>query len=246
MLRPICIILFVLAFASVSSHASARPRRAVDPITGNPIYSAAELEERCNQGIQDSCTDFALSLQHGIGIAADTRRAVQVLDNSCNGGGGRSCLFLGLSYSFGTGLEIDETKAINSIIRGCDLSYGPSCMAAAGRYRKEGEMQNLQLANMYSQKSCDLRVVTECQILGEAYYFGLGTTQNYEKAYELFVKGCNQLLAVSCYYQGLANLNGFGVPKSESEAKKNFELALFFNRNLMPAREELERLNNQH
>jgi|APTNR8051073442_1049403.scaffolds.fasta_scaffold06152_1 hypothetical protein len=155
-------------------------------------------------------------------------------------------MLLGLGYKNGIGVEKDTAKALANFSRGCELSHGLSCMSLAGVYRIAGEMQNLETANAFSKKSCDLGIISECLVLGEAIYFGQGSPQNYEQSIELFRQSCAHNIAAGCYYEGLANLNGQGITKNEHEAKRLFEKAVFFDRNFEPAKTELDLMNRQN
>gem|GEM_PF-5704906 len=48
MLRLNSVIIVALLCASLFSSSYARPRRQVDMITGEPVYTNLELEQRCN------------------------------------------------------------------------------------------------------------------------------------------------------------------------------------------------------
>ena len=66
-----------------------------------------------------------------------------------------------------------------------------------------------------------------CYVLGMIYANGLGLIKvNHDLAFPLFTKAAEAGLVKAQFRLGIAYLNGFGTPKSETEAKKWYQLAI--------------------
>ena len=79
---------------------------------------------------------------------------------------------------------------------------------------------NIEEATKKALEECRPR---DLHVIALSYYDGLGVDQDYEKAYELFLKASEYGDEGAYYYLGYMNLNGLGVEENEEQAYNFFK-----------------------
>lgn len=106
--------------------------------------------------------------------------------------------YIGLSslYFRGIGVEQDDTQAISLLTKACDKKIAEGCQTLGDLYEFGSETikKDYDKASKYYTKVCDLRgSCHQLYRLGQSYYHGIDTKQDYQKARELLLKPVIQI-----------------------------------------------------
>lgn len=124
-------------------------------------------------------------------------------------------------YLYGRGVEIDLDRAISYYKESIELGFFESYMNLATAYHKKGDFRKSYQSLLSGYENGIMYV---CNNLGDAYYYGRGTEQSYEKAYEMFKKGSDS--DPMCKYRQSEMLRrGEGVEQNYEAAYKLLEEA---------------------
>lgn len=124
-------------------------------------------------------------------------------------------------YLYGKGVDIDLDLAISYYKESIRLGFFESYMNLATAYHEKGDFRN-SFQSLLSGYENGIMYV--CNNLGDAYYYGRGTEQSYEKAYEMFKKGSDSN-PICKYRQSEMLRRGEGVEQDNEMAYKLLEEA---------------------
>ena len=116
---------------------------------------------------------------------------------------------------------IDLEKAISYAKEAIELGYFESYMNLGTAYNLKGDLKESFHAFLSGYEKGILYV---CNNLGDAYYYGRGTEQSYEKAYEMFKRGA-ETSPICKYRQSEMLRKGEGVAKDYNTAYELLEEA---------------------
>lgn len=89
-------------------------------------------------------------------------------------------------YNYGHGVDMDIDKAISFYDNAVSLGFFQSCSELSDAYHKKGDLTNCFNTLLWGYEKGNMLL---CNNLGDAYYYGRGTEQSFEKAYKVFEKG---------------------------------------------------------
>lgn len=134
-------------------------------------------------------------------------------------------------YNYGQGIDIDIDKAISFYENAVSLGYFQSCSELSVAYHKKGDLKNCFNTLLLGYEKGNMLL---CNNLGDAYYYGRGTVQSFEKAYKIFEKGAET--SPLCKYrqsemlrkgEGVANNNKLALLLLEESADSGCEKAQY-------------------
>lgn len=117
------------------------------------------------------------------------------------------------------GDKIDLEKAISYSIEAIELGYFESYLNLATAYNLKGDFKKSYQA---LHSGYEKGIMSVCNNLGDAYYNGIGTSQSYEKAYDVFKKGA-ETSPICKFRQSEMLRKGEGVAKNYEMAYKLLE-----------------------
>lgn len=131
-------------------------------------------------------------------------------------------------YRQGFGVEVNKDSAIALYTRAMNLKNGKATYNLAMMYKMgEGVDIDYEKAVELYQKSYDLGYKKKTVYgLGYMSYKGLGTEQDYKKAYNYFLEGDSSGNASCQYFAGLCLVAGNGVAKDIEKGKEYIEKAM--------------------
>ena len=151
---------------------------------------------------------------------------------------------LGIIYQYGYGVEIDYFKAIEWYTKAAENNH-VSAKNSLGNcyYYGTGVDVDYEKAIELYKEAANKNYYAAISNLGNCYYYGV-IEQNYEEAYNLYMKsiGLKPNLSKSYYNLGYLYYYGNYVDKDIKKAKEYFELARNNNVNSIYAIEMCERL----
>jgi len=171
--------------------------------------SRALSEQACAANIAYACDNFGILALNGQSGDKDESGAFAAFDKGCSASFPQSCNNLAVMYAKGITVPKDVGKSIDLMSRSCKLNYANGCKNYVIFSAEEGRKIN---AKGFSANQ--LRVIGE-----ETAARGRGP-----QSVTLFQTACDRGSGRSCYFVGLAQLNGLhGVKKSRAKASASFE-----------------------
>lgn len=148
---------------------------------------------------------------------------------------------LGLAYMAGAGVERDTAKAVMWLEKAGASGYAEAYHNLGILYKKSlyGVSQDFCKSCHYFAKGREVGSMRCTYDLGFMYYKGLGCTQSYERAAELFRSGADADYTPSLYMLGLCYRNGYGV--EQDTARSSFYLGRAAMMGYKEALEEMHR-----
>ncbi len=219
------------------------------PVTRNLSHAEKYYKLACSAGIGKSCGLIALFFESGMGkeIKKDEKSAIIYATKGCDLGDGFSCSRLADYYSEGKLLVKDTGKAAFFEHKACNHGYilsckdkatmktfnfmgcytmnnGDSCLALAQDLSKK---KNADIKEVFSlvKHGCDLGSGRSCAMLSVMYWQGMGTEQNFDKAFEFSQLSCDMKEAAGCFMLATLYEKGIGREIDFPKAAKLYRMA---------------------
>ena len=223
--------------------------RGEKPVERNLVQAEKYYKLACSSGVSSPCGVLAILLESGKskGIKKDVKAAISYATKGCNLGDGFSCSRLADYYREGKLLAKDTGKAAffehkackNGYILSCKdketkrtfnfigcytMNDGDSCLALAQDLSKK---KNADIKKVFSlvNHGCDLGSGRSCAMLSVMYWQGMGTEQNFDKAFEFSQLSCDMKEAAGCIVLGTLYEKGIGREIDFPKAAKLYKIA---------------------
>ncbi len=180
----------------------------------NTQEANSKFEQACKLNYQDGCINLGIKYAQGKSVARDLEKSLTYFSKLCNSKTIRSCYY---KREIGIKLQKPEIAKLHVPFEN-NLENDSELKQAAIKWQSADYLN----ANRALEKLCEQNKPNACVMLGESYFFGLGTKEDFSKAADLYEKGCNLNLPIGC--DGLANayVNGDGRPKHFNKALNLF------------------------
>ncbi len=179
-----------------------------------------EVEEECNNGNMEICTQLAQMYYAGNEvIAQDKQKAFSLFSKACKKKKGAGCFHLGVIYYMGDEIiKQDKKQAFKYYKKACELNNSRGCYNVGTMY-EEGVVveKSLPLASIAYNSACNNNNIAACFNFGNLL-FQNGATAEKIKAAELYEKACKGNFVAACMNFGNMNRNGLGVKKDLKKA----------------------------
>lgn len=185
----------------------------------NRSFDYVKYEQRCNQGVIESCNVLAewyektgqndlsdrayersCNLGSWIGCRyskkhKNSERSVNTESKTGECNSGSSCFGLGNIYYNND----NYNKARELYERSCSFDYGDGCWKLGYLYDLgTGVAQNSITANSYYRKACSFNNAVACINLGNYYAYGTEEPNNYQWALDFYKKACDLGNKIGC------------------------------------------------
>jgi TPR repeat protein len=191
------------------------------------------LEQRCNGGDLDACTDLGelLAADFPKGVRRDVARGATLLGRACDAGHARACDRLADLHTRYVRFPGTDRKAAPSLRReACDRGYTPACHTLGELHRKGdfagGVAKDPAEAERLLGLACDGGIAESCFDLGLFHDRGEGVTKDATRAVARYRQACDLGSAVGCNNLGVAYQRGEGgVPVDVARARELYQQA---------------------
>jgi len=180
----------------------------------DPKEANSKFEQSCKLNYEDGCINLGIKYAQGKSVAKDLEKSLTYLSKLCNSKTMRSCYY---KREIAIKLQKPEIAKLHVPFKN-NFENDIEFKQAAIKWQSADYLN----ANRALNKLCEKNKSNACVMLGESYFFGLGTKQDFSKAADLYEKGCNLNLPIGC--DGLANayVNGDGRQKDFNKALNLF------------------------
>lgn len=120
---------------------------------------------------------------------------------------------VGEYYELGKGVSKDKIQAAQWYMKSAEKGYAAAMLNLSNCYRPDYDKVVYWL-----QKAYEKEYIPACHNLGDCYYYGNGVEKNYQKAFEIFMKGIE--LPVNMYRVATMYREGKGVQKNVAKAEE--------------------------
>ncbi len=174
------------------------------------------LHAKCSESEASACYELNHLFSTGsqaIGVQKNGSKAIEyyglafsLAREQCNEAIGEACGIAGLYYTTADkyGGISDENASVSYFVAGCDLFDISSCANLALSWSMSGSLsRNIvfpkppESLTYLLDRSCVFNSQS-CNFAGEIYKTGIFISPNYDKAYAVYVEGCNKLDPYSC------------------------------------------------
>lgn len=186
-----------------------------------------------NEADDDTLNDMAILLEHGYEVAGktivaiDQAAAFKIYARAAQNGHISSMIRLADFYETGEICEQDREKAIQLYTAGIEAGQGMAAHNLAVLYRNLGDYKKAFELYLLEQ-TLDQAPIQ----LALCYYFGIGTSANKSKAFQIFEtitnnpdNYCAYDIEDAHYYLGICYLEGTCVPQSFDLARQHLDCA---------------------
>jgi uncharacterized protein len=176
------------------------------------------LENQCNRGYGDKCTNLGYKYDIGKDVAVNEQLAFKYYKKACDLKSSAGCNNLGSFYQSGRGTTVDLKRAAELYKWACDkhnIKYGCSNLANLYKYGL-GVKKNPARARKLYAKSCNAGKKVDCKQLE---LIPKTDEEKFDENYKL----CNQNKSEACALVGLAYSTGKGAPHNGYEAEDYFK-----------------------
>ena len=173
------------------------------------------------QSAHETFTD-AYRYLHGVGTSYDPAKAVRIFKQAADRGDGASMNALGNLYVKGNaGLGTDVKTAIDYYKMAGQAGYSTGYYNLAKLYKDDQLLaQDFQQSANYCQSGAAMGDANCKNLLAYYYFKGFGVTQDYTKAFTLFLELAQTGNVNAQYFLGLCYRNGYGTEVNENEARR--------------------------
>tara|TARA_B100000609_G_scaffold198664_1_gene198880 strand:- start:4810 stop:8562 length:3753 start_codon:yes stop_codon:yes gene_type:complete len=234
-------VLSKLYFYGHASHQTLYPRLS-DEAFHSGIYTLQNTYQKksCRHGDGASCYKLGERLwtkaQRATGHAKErfTKQTVSFYKRGCEFQHADSCNNMGwaLDHKHTLAKAPNRQRLARAYFKkACELGSGRGCgnwnrYLQSGIGGKKDPVQALKVARLGCKGNGDGYA---CFRVGEAYYYGRGTKQDYTFAMTSYQRGCQLYNAASCYSAGWLLLKGLGVQKNQKRSYGYFDRACGLN-----------------
>ena len=192
----------------------------------NPEIARTYLEQACDLGDADACSDLGGIHYEGAVIRKNPEEARRFFWRSCTSGSSYGCVRIGDIYRDGIGVNADEPNAVRYYGMACDMDNGTGCHNLARVYMGENYAdRKAEDAYRLAQKSCSLDYAPGCRAVGDIFDKGIGRGLDVVLADKYYDVACNMRDGTACFYLGVAYYIGRGVPQNFDGARAYVALA---------------------
>lgn len=174
---------------------------------------AKYAKKACDLNSAGGCSELSAAYFYGEGVKKDEKLGILYQKKACDllkshndfmfAEIANNCLHLGTSYYIGRGITQNKQTALQYYLKGCKI--GTKCDLVIENFMNgyKGKItipQDYHFAFELAKAACkfvgsdenwDFGGGQSCNYLGILYYEGKGTTRDYNKAFEIFKKQCN-------------------------------------------------------
>lgn len=170
------------------------------------------FEKACKENNANSCAELGSMYESGISIDQDLYSAKENYKKSCKLNNGKGCYHLAQMYFNSNDLK-ENFESVELYKKSCNLHYGIACNALGimevDTFKKK---ELFEKARRHGSKLASAN-------LGQMYEQGKGTSQDLQKAFDLYKEGCDYGDGKGCLKLGDIYLNGNSLTiKDKSEA----------------------------
>jgi TPR repeat protein len=181
----------------------------------------ATLGKACAAGVPTACAGQGLVLARGVGVPADPKRGLVLLDKSCQQQVDFACAELAEIYlqeDLGTTGKRDSGAKLAR--ESCEKLGGWPCFTVVGLSDTAPERKLVLI-----QRACDTGDPIACYELGMSVSAGEGVPKDDARATRLYQKACDADFAQACDNLAWQYERGTGAAKDERRARELFSLA---------------------
>jgi TPR repeat protein len=138
-----------------------------------------------------ACVGLGSLYYHGVGVAADVRRANALYEEACEAGALDGCMNVATSYLHGRGFPRDPKRAAKLYDDACARGSWLSCAALGDLYfGGVGVARDDERAAQLAQMACEHDAGIGCNNLGVIYLRGTARPRDVDRAVSLFERAC--------------------------------------------------------
>lgn len=180
----------------------------------------------CSQeGGGSSCGGLGDLYLEGLGVAANSAKAVESYEKSCTGNWPFGCSALAWMYTSGEAVPADQMKARALYTKSCELSNFEACVDAGFSYHTLNPVSLTRAFELYT-KGCDNEVQLACANLAILYENGqVSGPEPLRHAVKLYASTCINQLAEGCLGMGRLYELGQGISQDRASARQYYEKA---------------------
>jgi len=203
-------------------------------IDKDPAKAYALYMKMCDRGRGQpsgaACTSASAMVDAGAGVAADRKKANELLAKGCKLEHGRACYMLAVRLEEGTGADKDYKRAADIYKQACDHGEPDACDRLAKMYTEgRGITQNADEAIAIHKKGCDTGRPSSCNALGMLYEQGAeGIKKDEMQAAVFYRKACDMYFPAACKQLADLYAEGRGVGRDVKKAASIYEQACRF------------------
>ena len=177
----------------------------------------------------ESCFYLADMYRTGKGTAKDNKKALELFTKALENGYDRAAPFAAMYYTSyeDRGFPHDYEKALElySITAAKNDPHSCNQIGCIYRYGWGTVPKNEAKALEYFLKAFDAGDTTYAAFIAEYYYHGLGTVQDYKKAFDFYLIGAEESDADSQFELAGLYFRGEGTEKNETAARRWYQSA---------------------
>ena len=178
------------------------------------------LSNAASLGSSDAQADLGITYLYGnqeANIAQDLNLAIYWLKKSVDQDNAKGNYFYGVCYEYGAGVDKDEEKAYKYYYTAANLGQplGQCNIAEVYLSGTKGFEVNYQEAYKYVNAAIEQNCPNAYKIMGDIYYYGLGTTEDNNKAAEWYTKASDAGDTSASVQLADMYIHGIGVTKNE-------------------------------
>lgn len=188
------------------------------------------IRSAANLGNDDAQADLGVAYLYGVqeaGIQQDINSSIPWLRKAAEQGDAKGNFYLGVCYEYGAGVPKDEEKALEYYYTAANAGQAQAQCEVAMAYLlgKNGLNVNYPEAYKYVNAAIEQEEPRAYKIMGDIYYYGLGTTEDNDKAAEWYKKASDAGNIAASTQLAEMYIHGVGVPKNESKAYQLYKTA---------------------
>ncbi|MCH9685657.1 MAG: sel1 repeat family protein [Deltaproteobacteria bacterium] len=193
---------------------------------GDYVRAHAMYRQSCEGGSVESCGNWGVMYEHGLGTDVDLFEARRLYEEACDEGSGHACTNLGLLYEEGRGVGRDPDEAAEHYAIACDAGQMRGCgrlgrLVGSGLLEPEGHPPAVQLLTM----ACDGDYPRACLWVGDREILGLDEARSPEQAAHHFRHACERDVPQACLKLGQLHELGDGVSEDPGQAGQLYRQA---------------------
>ncbi|MFI3253596.1 MAG: tetratricopeptide repeat protein [Eubacteriales bacterium] len=193
----------------------------------NPVFAQGHFQKAADSGHEFAQTELGLCYFKGSGVATDKVKAVEYWQKAVTQKIPKAQYFLGLCYLKGEGIDKNQEVALVLLEESAQTGF---LMAQ----RKLGEVylggSSPEKGIFWFEKAAEQGSLDSKMELMKCYFSGLGVTQDYQKAIDLYANSSKEELraekyAESHFLMGECYFNGYAVLQDKVAAKEYYSIS---------------------
>lgn len=178
------------------------------------------LSNAARLGSSDAQADLGITYLYGnqeANIAQDLNMAIYWLKKSVEQNNANGNFFYGVCYEYGAGVDKDEKEAYKYYYTAANLGQPLAQCEIATAYLagKNGFDVNYQEALKYINAAVEQNCPKAYKLMGDIYYYGLGMTEDNNKAAEWYTKASDAGDTSACTQLAEMYIRGVGVTEDK-------------------------------